>query len=64
VSLIPDWAAERRQMVEVQLRRRKIRDERVLRAMEEIPREEFVPAECRVLACQDDPIDIGYRQTI
>ena len=31
-------------MVETQLRRRGIRDERVLRAMLEIPREEFVPA--------------------
>ncbi len=51
-------------MVDVQLRRRKIRDERVLHAMLEIPREEFVPAEVRVLACQDDPLDIGYRQTI
>lgn len=51
-------------MVEVQLRRRQIRDERVLRAMLEIPREEFVPAESRLLAYQDDPIDIGWRQTI
>jgi protein-L-isoaspartate(D-aspartate) O-methyltransferase len=64
VKLIPDWATERRDMVETQLRRRHIRDERVLRAMLEIPREEFVPAHVRVLACQDDPIDIGYRQTI
>jgi protein-L-isoaspartate(D-aspartate) O-methyltransferase len=62
--VIPDWATERREMVEVQLRRRNIRDERVLRAIEEIPREEFVPADVRLFACQDDPIDIGYRQTI
>ena len=45
--MFPDRAAERREMVEVQLRRRGIRDERVLRAMEEIPREEFVPPESR-----------------
>jgi protein-L-isoaspartate(D-aspartate) O-methyltransferase len=51
-------------MVETQLRRRHIRNERVLRAMLEIPREEFVPADLRVLAYQDDPVDIGYRQTI
>jgi len=51
-------------MVDVQLRRRKIRDERVLRAMLEIPREEFLPADVRLLAYQDDPVDIGYRQTI
>jgi protein-L-isoaspartate(D-aspartate) O-methyltransferase len=51
-------------MVESQLRPRQIRDERVLSAMLEIPREEFVPAALRVLSYQDDPIDIGYRQTI
>ena len=31
--MIPDWATERAHMVEKQLRRRGIRDERVLRAM-------------------------------
>jgi len=62
--LIPDWTMERRKMVEAQLRRRGIHDERVLRAMREIPREEFVPAESRLLAYQDDPIHIGHGQTI
>ena len=62
--MIPDWATERRKMVEAQLRRRGIHDERVLRAMREIPREEFVPAESRLLAYQDDPIHIGHGQTI
>jgi len=51
-------------MVEAQLRRRGIRDERVLGAMLEIPREEFVPAYSRVMAYQDDPIHIGHGQTI
>src|SRR5438270_1935215 len=51
-------------MIEAQLRRRGIRDERVLRALEGIPREEFVPAELRVLAYRDDPVQIGYGQTI
>jgi protein-L-isoaspartate(D-aspartate) O-methyltransferase len=62
--MIPDWACERRRMVEEQLRRRGIRDERVLAAMLEIPRQEFVPVELRVLSYQDDPIDIGCGQTI
>jgi len=62
--MVPDWEAERREMVEAQLRRRGIRDERVLRAMEEIPREEFVPPDARLLAYRDDPIDIGCSQTI
>jgi len=51
-------------MVEVQLRRRGIRDQRVLAAMNEIPREEFVPAESRVETYTDGPIHIGYGQTI
>jgi protein-L-isoaspartate(D-aspartate) O-methyltransferase len=51
-------------MVEAQLRKRGIADERVLRAMREIPREEFVPSELRVLAYRDDPVQIGYGQTI
>ena len=51
-------------MVEAQLRRRGIHDERVLRAMREIPREEFVPADSRLVACEDDPIHIGHGQTI
>jgi protein-L-isoaspartate(D-aspartate) O-methyltransferase len=51
-------------MVEVQLRRRGIRDRRVLAAMSEIPREEFVPAESRVETYADNPIHIGHGQTI
>src|ERR1041385_257745 len=51
-------------MVETQLRRRGIRDERVLAAMNEIPREEFVPVESRVLAYRDEPTQIGFGQTI
>jgi protein-L-isoaspartate(D-aspartate) O-methyltransferase len=51
-------------MVETQLRRRGIRDPRVLKAMAEIPREQFVPLEHRVLAYRDDPVPIGYGQTI
>jgi protein-L-isoaspartate(D-aspartate) O-methyltransferase len=62
--MIPDWAAERRRMVETQLRRRGISDNRVLAAMLQIPREEFVPLESRVLAYRDEPIQIGFGQTI
>jgi protein-L-isoaspartate(D-aspartate) O-methyltransferase len=51
-------------MVERQLRRRGIHDQRVLRAMLEIRREDFVPAESRVMAYADDPVSIGYGQTI
>jgi len=51
-------------MVEAQLRRRGIRDERVLGAMAEIPRELFVPAESRVMCYGDFAIPIGRGQTI
>jgi protein-L-isoaspartate(D-aspartate) O-methyltransferase len=62
--MIPDWHCERRQMVDRQLRKRGIRDARVLNAMLAIPREEFVPYECRVCSYRDEPLQIGYGQTI
>ena len=62
--MIPDWPEERKEMVERQLRGRGIHDERVLRAALEIPREEFVPVESRVLSYADDPVAIGFGQTI
>jgi protein-L-isoaspartate(D-aspartate) O-methyltransferase len=59
------WAEQqRRAMVEMQLRRRGIRDERVLEAMEEVPRHEFVAAEEAERAYQDHPLPIGRGQTI
>ena len=51
-------------MVATQLRQRGIHDERVLVAMGQIPREEFVPLDLRVLAYRDEPCQIGYGQTI
>lgn len=51
-------------MVEEQLRNRGIRDERVLAAMEQVPRHEFMPAEFQDQAYEDHPIPIGSGQTI
>jgi protein-L-isoaspartate(D-aspartate) O-methyltransferase len=62
--MIPDWPIERRRMVDRQLRKRGIRDPRVLQAMLAIPREEFVPHESRVCSYQDEPLQIGYGQSI
>lgn len=59
-----DRASQRREMVERQLRARGIRDERVLAAMGEIPREEFVPESHRAYCYADEPAPIGYGQTI
>src|SRR4029453_4013288 len=62
--MIPDWTRERKRMVDEQLRRRGITDERVLAPMLEIPRQEFVPIEMRVVSYRDEPIAIGFGQTI
>jgi protein-L-isoaspartate(D-aspartate) O-methyltransferase len=51
-------------MVERQLRRRGIEDKRALRAMEEVPRERFVPADVRSRAYGDGALPIGEGQTI
>jgi protein-L-isoaspartate(D-aspartate) O-methyltransferase len=51
-------------MVELQLRARDIVDERVLRAMERVQRELFVPAEERKRAYADAALPIGSGQTI
>ncbi len=59
-----DWEAQRLQMVEQQLRRRGIRDERVLEAMAKIPREQFVPEKVRPWSYADEPLSIGYGQTV
>jgi len=45
----------RRRMVEEQIRRRGIRDERVLSVMEEVPRHLFIPKEIRQRAYADEP---------
>jgi protein-L-isoaspartate(D-aspartate) O-methyltransferase len=51
-------------MVERQLRRRGIEDERVLAAMAEVPRERFVPESERSRAYHDGALRIGEGQTI
>jgi protein-L-isoaspartate(D-aspartate) O-methyltransferase len=51
-------------MVDRQLRRRDIVDERVLQAMERVPRERFVAPELRRRAYDDAALPIGGGQTI
>ena len=57
-------AKRRARMVERQLRRRGITDERVLAAMEEVPRERFVPEDQLNQAYRDGALRIGEGQTI
>jgi protein-L-isoaspartate(D-aspartate) O-methyltransferase len=61
---MPDFERERRWMVENQLRARGITDERVLEAMDRVPRELFVPPEDRIRAYDDAALPIGAGQTI
>jgi protein-L-isoaspartate(D-aspartate) O-methyltransferase len=61
---MPDRSEERRLMVEQQLRSRDVVDERVLAAMERVPRDVFVPEELRDRAYADSALPIGSGQTI
>jgi protein-L-isoaspartate(D-aspartate) O-methyltransferase len=58
------FTEKRARMVERQLRRRGIEDERVLAAMGEVPRERFVPEHDRSRAYRDGALRIGEGQTI
>lgn len=59
-----DLTARRQEMVERQLRKRGIRDERVLAALLSVPRHQFVPPEFAAEAYTDRPLPIGHGQTI
>ena len=61
---VPPESARRARMVDDQLRGRDIVDERVLDAMERVPRELFVPDELRDRAYEDAALPIGAGQTI
>jgi protein-L-isoaspartate(D-aspartate) O-methyltransferase len=57
-------AAERRLMIETQIRRRGVSSPQVLEAIAAVPRHEFVPAQFRSNAYADKPVAIGEGQTI
>lgn len=59
-----DYAALRERMVEDQIADRGVRDERVLAALREVPRERFVPAELADRAYADAPLPVAEGQTI
>jgi protein-L-isoaspartate(D-aspartate) O-methyltransferase len=61
----PDsWLRQREEMVRKQLADRGIHDVRVLVAMRDVPRHEFVPESFRHDAYEDHPLPIGEGQTI
>jgi protein-L-isoaspartate(D-aspartate) O-methyltransferase len=65
-AMLSDFAAARKRMVEEQLTApgRDIKNRPVLDAMATVPRHEFVPESLRKFAYWDEPLPIGYGQTI
>ena len=59
-----EFASQRANMVERQLRRRGIGDQRVLEAMAAVPRERFVPEPYARRTYADSALPIGHEQTI
>ncbi len=57
-------SAERERMVEGPIRARGIADPAVLAAMNAVPRHRFVPPEIAARAYEDNPLPIGWEQTI
>src|SRR5688572_21933642 len=58
------FASSANMMVERQLRARGIDDPRTLKAMAKVPRDKFVPKELTARAYEDNPLPIGFGQTI
>ena len=59
-----EFFAQRRNMVELQIKGRGISDQRVINAMLKVERHVFVPLHLRSLAYIDSPLPIGNSQTI
>jgi len=64
VRVADPYAAPRAAMVEEQIEARGVRDPRVLAAMREVPRHQFVPGAMRAFAYLDRPLPIEHGQTI
>jgi protein-L-isoaspartate(D-aspartate) O-methyltransferase len=64
IEEMEEFGKLRKEMVEYQIRRRGIKDERVLRVMEKVPRHVFIPEDFREEAYEDHPVSIGKGQTI
>jgi len=61
---VRDFRERRRELVEELVRGGILKNEKVIKAMLAVPREEFVPANYRDYAYNDSPLPIGYGQTI
>ncbi|MDA8134711.1 MAG: protein-L-isoaspartate(D-aspartate) O-methyltransferase [Desulfobacteraceae bacterium] len=61
---LDQYTRGRRDMVSFQIRDRGVFDPEVIRAMETVPRHEFVPGSEKEHAYEDRPLPVGYGQTI
>jgi protein-L-isoaspartate(D-aspartate) O-methyltransferase len=61
---VDEHVEARLRMVREQVRARGVENRRVLRAMEQVPRHQFVPEDVRDQAYDDRPLPIGSGQTI
>jgi len=59
-----EFAAQRENMVDTQIRGRGVKGEKVLAAMGKVPRHLFVPEALRAFSYGDEPLPIGEGQTI
>lgn len=59
---MPDFTAQRANMVETQVRPSDVTDPRIHAAMREVPRERFVPGARQMLAYADGPIEVAPRR--
>jgi protein-L-isoaspartate(D-aspartate) O-methyltransferase len=57
---MPDYAAQRHNMVVSQIQPNGVNDEALLKAFEQVPRERFVPAAKRSVAYADAPLEIVH----
>lgn len=58
------FTRQRKRMVEEQIAYRGVKDKSVLEAMESVPRHLFIPEETRFSSYYDQPVPIGFGQTI
>lgn len=63
-SFSDEFSAARDKMIRYQIRARGVTDEKVLSAMREVERHNFVPEGLKKRAYEDRPLPIGYGQTI
>lgn len=64
MDIAPHFQQEHEEMVRWQIEERGLRNERLLAALRELPRHRFVQPGDEIFAYHDEPIPIGFHQTI